>query len=90
MTFKHSLLALAAATSLSAPAFATGACPIKDAGPKTDWQAKEQLEKKLVDSGWKVRRIKIDGQCYEVYGTDHKGQRVEAYFHPKTLEPARS
>jgi hypothetical protein len=37
-----------------------------------------------------VRRIKIDGQCFEVYGTDDKGKRVEAYFNPKTLEPARS
>jgi sulfoxide reductase heme-binding subunit YedZ len=34
-----------------------------------------------------VRRIKVDGGCYEVYGQNDKGQRVEAYFHPVTLEP---
>jgi hypothetical protein len=36
-----------------------------------------------------VRRIKVDAQCYEVYGVDAKGQRAEAYFNPKTLEPAQ-
>ena len=26
------------------------------------------------------------GGCYEVYGTTPEGDRVEAYFHPVTLE----
>ena len=90
MSFKQSVFIAAAVAVLSSPAFATGQCPIKDSGPAAEWQTKDALEKKLVDSGWKVRRIKVDGQCYEVYGTDDKGQRAEAYFHPKTLEPARS
>jgi len=34
-----------------------------------------------------VRRVKEDGDCYEVYSIDDKGQRVEAYFHPVTLAP---
>lgn len=89
MQFKLSVLVVAVAAVLSAPAYATGACPIKDAGSKAEWRPMDQLEKKLVDSGWKVRRIKVDDQCYEVYGFDDKGQRVEAYFHPKTFEPAR-
>lgn len=83
-------LCAAVALALSAPAFATGACPIKDAGPKSEWQDKDLLEKKLVAAGWQIRRIKIDAQCYEVYGVDSKGQRVESYFHPKTLEPAQA
>jgi hypothetical protein len=43
------------------------------------------LRKQLTEKGWKVRRIKEDGGCYEVYATDEKGERVEAYFHPVTL-----
>ncbi len=81
--------AIAAAFLLCSAAWATGGCPIKDAVPKADWQDKDLLEKKLVTAGWQVRRIKVDAQCYEVYGVDDKGQRVEAYFHPKTLEPAK-
>lgn len=83
------LMAAAAVLVGSGPAFATGACPIKDAGPQAEWQDKALLEKKLVAAGWQVRRIKVDAQCYEVYGVDAKGQRAEAYFNPKTLEPAQ-
>ena len=85
-------IAAAAVMALSSSALATGACPIKDkdAVPKAEWQDKDMLEKKLVASGWQVRRVKVDDQCYEVYGVDDKGQRVEAYFHPKTLEPAQA
>lgn len=57
-----------------------------DSGPKAQWQPQEKLEKMLTDKGWKVRRIKEDGGCYEVYAVDDKGERVEAYFHPLTLE----
>ena len=46
-----------------------------------------KLEQTLKDRGWTVRRIKVDGGCWEVYGLDEKGQRVEAYFHPLTLAP---
>ena len=45
------------------------------------------LEKMLAEKGWKVRRIKEDGGCYEVYALNEKGERVEAYFHPDTLAP---
>ena len=58
-----------------------------DSGPTEGWQPQAVLEKKLVDEKWQVRRIKVDGGCYEVYGINDKGQRVEAYFHPVTLAP---
>ena len=68
------------------PASATGLATC-ESGPRSGWQPAEKLEKQLTDQGWKVRRIKEDGGCYEVYGLDDKGQRVEAYFHPVTLAP---
>ena len=58
-----------------------------DSGPKESWQPTAKLELMLKEKGWQVRRIKEDGGCYEVYGLDEKGQRVEAYFHPLTLAP---
>lgn len=61
-----------------------------DSGPKSGWQASEKLEKLLLERGWAVRRIKEDGGCYEVYGLNEKGQRVEACFHPVTLAPVPS
>jgi hypothetical protein len=56
-----------------------------DSGPRDTWQPQENLEKMLGERGWKIRRIKEDGGCYEVYAFDEKGERVEAYFHPRTL-----
>lgn len=57
-----------------------------DSGLKSGWQPQEKLEKMLVDKlGWKIRRIKEDGGCYEVYAFDKNGERVNAYYHPVTL-----
>jgi hypothetical protein len=71
---------------LATPAFATGLATC-DSGPREVWQSTTKLEQLLKDRGWQVRRIKEDGGCYEVYGLDERGQRVEAYFHPVTLAP---
>jgi hypothetical protein len=75
------LAAVLVATSAHATGLAT--C---DSGPPEKWQRPSALEKKLTDLRWKVRRIRVDGGCYEVYAMNEKGERVEAYFHPVTLE----
>lgn len=80
------LAALAVSTLVTVPAQATGLATC-DSGPEEKWQRPSALEKKLTDIQWKVRRIKVDGGCYEVYGMNEKGERVEAYFHPVTLAP---
>ena len=74
---------------LLAPAFTAHATGLAtcDSGPKDGWQAVQKLEQLLKEKGWTVRRIKEDGGCYEVYGLDQDGKRVEAYFHPLTLAP---
>ncbi len=58
-----------------------------DSGKPDTWQSQEKLEAMLKERGWQIRRIKIDGGCYEVYALNEKGERVEAYFHPLTLAP---
>lgn len=69
----------------AAPSFATGLATC-DSGPKEGWQPQSKLEEQLTAKGWKIRNIKVDGGCYEVYAINDKGERVEAYFHPVTLE----
>jgi hypothetical protein len=80
-----SLLAAAAALALPFAASATGLATC-DSGDRAGWQPVETLESKLKAEGWQVRRTKEDGGCYEVYAIDAQGERVEAYFHPVTLE----
>ena len=76
-----------AATLLAATAAQATGLATCDSGPKAGWQPMAKLEQMLKDKGWTVRRIKEDGGCWEVYGLDEKGQRMEAYFHPVTLAP---
>jgi hypothetical protein len=78
--------AIAAATFSASPVHATGLATC-DSGPQSGWQPQATLEKHLVSQSWQVRRIKIDGGCYEVYAINDRGERVEAYFHPVTLAP---
>lgn len=54
--------------------------------PEAEWQTIEALQTKLVEQGWTVKNIKVDDGCYEAYATTDKGERVEAYFNPKTFE----
>ncbi len=84
--FSTLILGAAAAAALaSAPASATGVITCK-AGPQSGWKSQEVLTTKLTKEGWTVRKAKVDGGCYEVYGTTPEGDRVEAYFHPVSLE----
>ena len=79
------LTAFAVTVAHASPASATGVVTCK-AGPQSKWKSAAVLEAKLKKEGWQVRKSKVDGGCYEVYGTTPQGDRVEAYFHPVTLE----
>jgi hypothetical protein len=58
-----------------------------DSGPQAGWQSQDALTKHLVKSGWReVRRMKVDGNCYEVYGLNENGRLAEAYYHPVTFQ----
>ena len=81
----HSLCAAVAALSVSAGAFAHG--DIKCDVPKAEWQPQMALQRKLEADGWKkVRQVKTENGCYEVYGFDEKNQRAEKFYNPKTFE----
>ena len=87
MSRRFTNAALAAALSLApiAMAGATGLATCDSGSPDT-WQPQEKLTAMLKEKGWEVRNVKVDGGCYEVYALDEKKERVEAYFHPVTLE----
>lgn len=54
--------------------------------PKAEWRPKAELERKLKDEGWTISRVKIENGCYEVYGKNATGRKMETFFHPKTFE----
>jgi len=71
------------AVAAAGPAFAAGKCAT---GPKSNWQPKSALESKLQADGYKVRQIKVEGGCYEVYATDKDGKRANIAFNAETLD----
>jgi hypothetical protein len=84
---KKILFAAAAAGVMAlsaAPASATGKMTCD--APQKSWKSMDALQAKLTKDGWKLRKAKVDGGCYEVYGTDPEGRSVEAYFHPVSFE----
>jgi hypothetical protein len=80
------LFASIAALTLSASAFAHGdefKCDV----PKADRKPQMELKAKLEKDGWKkVRQVKVENGCYEVYGFDENNKRAEVFFNPKTFE----
>ena len=73
------ILAVAAA----GPAFAEGKC---SNAPKSKWQPRSALEAQLQTDGYKVRQIKVESGCYEVYATDKDGKRANMAYNAETLE----
>lgn len=69
----------------SSTLFAGADCP---KAPKSDWMSKFAMQKKIInDYGFAIKKFKIDGDCYEIYGweVDESGketQKIEVYFNP--------
>lgn len=54
--------------------------------PRAEKQPSVKLQKDLKKAGWKITKIQTYNGCYEVYGRDEKGKKVEAFFDPRTLK----
>ena len=74
---------LSAVAAAAGPAFAEGKCT---SAPKAKWQPRSALESQLQADGYKVRQIKVEGGCYEVYATDKDGKRANMAYNAETLQ----
>ncbi|MFE8069829.1 PepSY domain-containing protein [Marinobacteraceae bacterium S3BR75-40.1] len=66
----------------AAPVFAGEMCDV----PSDQWQPEATVQAALEKKGWTVKRLAKEDGCYEAYALDEKGERVEAYINPQTLE----
>jgi hypothetical protein len=69
---------LIAAALAAAPAVAADICADT---PKEKWLRPEEVQARLEQKGYDVRRVKKEGTCFEVKATK-QGKRVEAYVNP--------
>lgn len=53
--------------------------------PKAQWMKESDFKAQLEQQGYQIRTFKVTkGQCYEIYGLDKAGKKVEIYFNPAT------
>ncbi|MCB1918066.1 MAG: PepSY domain-containing protein [Rhodocyclaceae bacterium] len=82
MNTKQTLRRLLAAT-IALGATAAYAGPTCTQEPRTSWMTPEEMQKRIYDAGYAIKKFKItDGNCYEIYGHDKRGGRVEIYYNP--------
>lgn len=75
------LIATAALALLAGPALAGPTCN----APKDKWMKESDFKAKLEAEGYQIKTFKVTkGQCYEIYGHDKAGKKVEIYFDPAT------
>lgn len=75
------ILALVAASVVSTAVFAGPSCDV----PKEKWMKEADFKAKVEAEGYKIKTFKITkDNCYEIYGFDKDGKKVEIYFNPET------
>jgi hypothetical protein len=83
MKIKALCLAGAAVAMLATPAFADGFKNCTKAA-KASWKPASEAEAAARTAGYEVRRSKIEGSCYEVYGVKG-GKLYELFYSPEDL-----
>ena len=79
------LLSLALASPLT---FAATQCTTAD---KSQWQDQDKFQADLKAQGYEINKFKVtDGNCYEIYGHNKDGKKVEIYFDPVSGDAVKS
>ena len=81
------LAAALLAVSLSTAAFAKADCK---AYPKAEWMKEADAKARIEAQGYTIKKFKVDGNCYEIYGRNKEGKKVEIYYDTKTLDVVKS
>jgi len=65
--------------ALTSAAFAGPTCNV----PREQWMSEAAFKARLEAQGYQIKTFKVSkGQCYEIYGFDKAGKKVEIYFDP--------
>ena len=76
---RNYLLAAISLMLASGVAFAKKDCTDQ---PKEKWMSEADFKKKVEAEGYTIKKFKQPGTCYEIYGTNKEGKKVEIYFNP--------
>ncbi|MCK9261240.1 MAG: PepSY domain-containing protein [Azoarcus sp.] len=80
--FAAAIIAITATSAFAGPTCNT---------PEETWMKEADFKAKIEAQGYKIKTFKVSkGKCYEIYGYDKAGKKVEIYFNPVTAEPLES
>jgi hypothetical protein len=83
------IITLVAATFAAAIPAAASSENCGDAA-QSQWLSIADITTKATGMGYKVRQVKVEDGCYEIYAVDKNGNRVEAHFNPVTAEVVKT
>lgn len=53
--------------------------------PEDKWMKEADFKAKVEAQGYQIKTFKVSsGKCYEIYGFDKDGKKVEIYYDPAT------
>lgn len=81
------MLCAALAASLGACTSGGPSCTTES---QAAWMSQAEMKSQIAKQGYKVKEFKISGSCYEIYGWDRQGRKVEVYFNPVNGEIFKS
>ena len=58
------------------------AAPDCTSAPRDAWMTEAAMKQQVLDGGYTIDKFKVSGNCYEIYGNDAQGRKVEIYFDP--------
>ena len=83
-----SFITLATVTAaLFAPAAVAG--PKCTDAPRGKWLPEKTMQDRITSAGYVIDKFKVSGSCYEIYGKDKAGNKVEIYFDPTDLKKVK-
>ena len=85
MQVKNILATLALFAAATGPVLASDRC----SEPRENWMSEDALRAKTEAQGYKIKKIKEEDGCYEVYAMNPAGDRIELYVNPKSGEIVR-
>ena len=90
MMVRISGMAVAMAMLCGAAGTASARPTCGDADPST-WLRESDFKARVTSAGYRIDVFKVTPEgCYEIYGRDPRGARVEVYYDPATGEVVRS
>lgn len=83
----HAIAVTVLGLTLAGTALAGPTC----APDRNGWKPEAEFRKELQAQGYQIKVFKVTkGNCYEIYGHDKAGKKVEIHFDPVSGKPVKS